>query len=342
MTPASLLAKLSARQDLTPDEARGLFDAVMENQLDAATLGAILTALTAKGETVEELVAAAQALRSRACPVRLPPGVHAIDTCGTGGDGQPIFNVSTTVAIVAAAAGATVAKHGNRSNVRPSGSAEVLAALGVNVDADVPTLERCLEQCRVAFLYAVRLHPAMKHAAPVRRALGTRTIFNLLGPLTNPAGVRRQLVGVNRPELVETMLAALQRLGAERAMVVHGLEGLCDLSIAGPSRVGRWDGRRVTFEEVDCRAIGAMPSSLTPLHVGRPEESAAMIRTVLDGEPGPAREMVVFNTAAALWVADLATDWADGARRARDVIDGGAARETLLNWVRLARECSAR
>jgi len=340
--PAALFAKLSAQQDLTPDEARGLFDAVMENQLDAATLGAILTALTGKGETVDELVAAAQALRSRACPVRLPPGVHAIDTCGTGGDGQPIFNVSTTVAIVAAAAGATVAKHGNRSNVRPSGSAEVLAALGVNVDADVPTLERCLEQGRVAFLYAVRLHPAMKHAAPVRRALGKRTIFNLLGPLTNPAGVRRQLVGVNRPELVETMLAALQKLGAKRAMVVHGLEGLCDLSIAGPSRVGCLDGQSATFEEIDCRVIGAAPSSLAPLRVGSPEESAAMIRAVLGGQSGPAREMAVFNTAAALWVAGLVGDWADGARRAREAIDDGAARATLSNWVRTSHERTAR
>ena len=342
MDPASLLAKLSARQDLTPDEARGLFDAVMENRLDAPTLGAILTALTAKGETVEELVAAAQALRSRACPVRLPPGVRAIDTCGTGGDGQPIFNVSTTVAIVAAAAGATVAKHGNRSNVRPSGSAEVLAALGVDVDADVSALERCLEQCRVAFLYAVRLHPAMKHAAPVRRALGTRTIFNLLGPLTNPAGVRRQLVGVNRPELVETMLTALQRLGAERAMVVHGLEGLCDLSIAGPSRVGRWDGQRATFEEVDCRVIGATPSSLAPLHVRSPQESAAMIRAVLDGQPGPAREMVIFNAAAALWVAGLAADWADGGERARVAVDTGTARTTLVRWVAMCGVGGAR
>jgi anthranilate phosphoribosyltransferase len=331
-----LLARLIARRHLAADETRGLFDAIMDGRVEPPAMAAILTALAAKGETVAEIVGAAQAMRARASPVRVPAGVTAIDTCGTGGDGQPIFNVSTTVALVAAAAGATVAKHGNRSNVRPSGSAEVLQALGVNIDADVPVLERCLQECRVAFLYAVRLHPAMKHAAPVRRALGIRTIFNLLGPLTNPAGVRRQLIGVNRPELVEAMVEALRALGAERAMVVHGLEGLCDLSIAGPSRVGRWDGREVRFEEIDGRVVGATPGNLAQLRVTSPAHSAAIVREVLDGRPGPAREIVVFNAAAALWVADLAENWSDGARLARAAIDGGAGRQTLAAWATLS------
>lgn len=333
MDAAPLLAKLVARQNLTPSEASELFDAFMDNALDASTMAEILTALANKGETVAELVAAARAMRSRVTPVRLPAGVAAIDTCGTGGDGQPVFNVSTAVAIVAAAAGATVAKHGNRSNVRPSGSAEGLAALGVNVDADVPALERCLERCHVAFLYAVRLHPAMTHAAPVRRALGIRTIFNLVGPLTNPAGVRRQLLGVNRPELVETLLAALQQLGCERALVVHGREGLCDLSIAGPSYVGRWDGQHAHFEEVDCRLIGSEPASLSELHVQSPAQSAALIRAVLDGARGPAREMIVFNAAAALWVAGLCQDWSEGAALARQAIDSAAASAALAAWI---------
>ena len=195
MQPTSLLKKLTARQDLTSDETRDVFDALMNNQLEPPVMAALLAALATKGETVDEIVGAAEALRQHVARVQTPAGVAAIDTCGTGGDGKPVLNISTTVAIVAAAAGVTVAKHGNRSNARPSGSAEVVAALGVNAEADVPTLERCLERCRVAFLYAVRLHPAMKHAAPVRRALGIRTIFNLIGPLTNPAGVRRQLLG---------------------------------------------------------------------------------------------------------------------------------------------------
>ena len=337
MDTTDVLKRLIAREDLDADQTQALFAALMDNQLEPPMMAAILTALASKGETVDELVGAAQAMRARVTPVGVPAGVTAIDTCGTGGDGKPVLNVSSTVAIVAAAAGATVAKHGNRSNVRPSGSAEALAALGINLDADVPELEHCLRECRVAFLYAIRLHPAMKHAAPVRRALGVRTVFNLLGPLTNPAGVRRQLLGVNRSELVETMVEALRRLGAERAMVVHGCEGLCDLSIAGPSRVGRWDGQNVQFERVECDVVEAAQADLRTLYVGSPAESAATIRGVLDGEPGPAREMVVFNTAAALWVAGLAEDWAGGAALARGAIDSGAAGETLARWAECSR-----
>ena len=180
MDATALLAKLVARQDLTAAESRALLDAIMGDRVAPPLMADLLTALATKGETSDEIAGAAQALRAHVTPVRVPPGVQAIDTCGTGGDGQPVFNVSTCAAIVAAAAGATVAKHGNRSNVRPSGSAEVLSALGVNIEADVLVLERCLAQCGVAFLYAQRLHPAMTHAAPVRRALGIRTIFNLV------------------------------------------------------------------------------------------------------------------------------------------------------------------
>lgn len=333
-----MLNKLVAGEDLTTAETHALFEAVMRNEIEPAQMAGILTALAAKGETTDEIVGAAQAMRSHVCAVQLPAGVNAIDTCGTGGDGKPIFNVSTTVAVVAAAAGATVAKHGNRSNARPSGSAEVLAALGVNLEADVASVEHCLKRARVAFLYAIRLHPAMKHAAPVRRALGIRTIFNLVGPLTNPAGVRRQLLGVNRAKLVDTAAEALRRLGNERAMVVHGLEGLCDLSIAGPSRIGRWDGSAVRVEEVDCSVVGARPAELSTLFVTGPEESARLIRSVLAGEAGPAREMVVFNAAAALWVAGLANDWVSGAEMARDAIDSGGAERTLQRWVTLSNE----
>jgi anthranilate phosphoribosyltransferase len=225
-----------------------------------------------------------------------------------------------------------VAKHGNRSHARPSGSAEVLAALGVNIAAEVPVVERCLRECRLAFLHAQRLHPAMRFAAPVRQALGIRTIFNLLGPLTNPAGVRRQLVGVGRPEHVERLSAALRALGAERAMVVHGSAGLCDLSLTGPSQVARWDGRTLACEEIDARVIGAEPAPLAALFIDSPAQSAAVIEHVLAGQPGPAREMVVLNAAAALWVAGLAENWAAGALRARQAIDSGAARDTLARW----------
>jgi len=330
---AQLLKKLVAREDLTREQTRALVHQMMDESLDPRLMAALLATMAVKGETVDEIVGAAQALRDHLAPVRTPAGVEALDTCGTGGDGQPIFNVSTAVAVVAAAAGATVAKHGNRSNVRPSGSAEVLGALGVNLDANVPALERCLQRCGIAFLFAVRLHPAMKHAAPVRRALGIRTIFNLVGPLANPAGVRRQLLGVNRPELVETMIEALRRLGTERVMVVHGMEGLCDLSVSGPSRVARWDGQSVSYEDVDCGVIDAKPGKLEELYVTDPRHSAGMIHGVFDGQTGLPREMVVFNAAAALWVAGLTPDWPAGAALARELIGSGKAREKLDNWV---------
>ena len=336
MIPEQTLAKLTSGENLTHGEAHALFDAIMDGQVEPVLLAAILAALATKGECADEIIGAAQAMRSRVASVALPPNVAAIDTCSTGGDGQPTFNISTTVAVVSAAAGATVAKHGNRSNTRVSGSAEGLAALGINVEADVSALERCLREARIAFLYALKLHPAMKHAAPVRKQLGVRTIFNLVGPLTNPAGVRRQLLGVNRPDLVETMTAALRELGAERTMVVHGLDGLCDLSLSAPSRIGRWDGQTIRVEEVDCGVIGAQPAPLEKLFVTNPQESAAAIEGVLAGDAGPPREVVVFNAAAALWVAGLADGWKDGAEKARSTIDSGAARETLVHWRKLS------
>jgi len=333
------LRRLIAREDLSREETHALFDAIMDGQVEPPLLAALLTALASKGETVSEMVGAAEAMRACVSPVRVPAGAAAIDTCSTGGDGKPTFNVSTTVAIVAAAAGATVAKHGNRSNARVSGSAEGLAALGINVEANVPVLEQCLADCRVAFLYAVRLHPAMKYAAPVRKSLGIRTIFNMVGPLTNPAGVRRQLLGVNRPDRVEPTLAALCALGAERAMVVYGRDGLCDLSVSTTSFVGRWDGQAVTAEELDCRAVGIEPTPLERIFVRDPQESARTIESVLDGQAGPARDIVVLNTAAALWVAGLADDLAAGADLARAAIDGGAAKATLARW-RSISNCS--
>ncbi len=337
MTPVECLRTLTRREELSAEQTHDLFDRIMSGALEPSLLGAILAAMAAKGETIDELVGAAQAMRARVTPVRTPEGSNAIDTCGTGGDGKPTFNVSSAVAIVAAACGATVAKHGNRSAARPSGSAEGLAALGINVDADVSVLERCLADCGVAFLYAVKLHPAMKHAGPVRQALGIRTIFNLVGPLTNPAGVKRQLMGVSRPEHVELLIEALRRLGAERAMVVHGMEGLCDLSISGATRVGRWDGKTVSIEEVDCGVVGATPAKLESVFVDSPAASAKTIESIMAGQDGPAREMVVFNTAAALWVAGLSDGWPHGAAKARQAIDSGAAKRILCRWRETSR-----
>lgn len=332
MDGSLLLRKLTAREDLARGEARELFDGIMSGAVEPPMLGAVLAALATKGETVDEIVGAAEAMRACVTPVQTPAGVEAIDVVGTGGDGKPTFNISSAVSIVCAAAGATVAKHGNRSNARPSGAAQGLAALGINIDADVPTLEKCLADCRITFLYAIKLHPAMKHAAPVRKAIGIRTIFNLVGPLTNPAGVRRHLLGVSRPELVEVFVAALQALGEDRALVVHGRDGLCDLSLSGKSLVGRLDGDRVTIEEIDAGVIGVAPAPLEALYVTSPEESAARIERIFAGEAGPGRDMVVLNAAAALWVAGLAEDWTSAANLAVEVLDGGSAAATLAAW----------
>lgn len=332
MDARKALREIVGGRTLTEQEAHALFDQIMSGSVLEPLLGAILGALATRGESIDELAGAARAMRAKVTPIAVPAGVNAIDTCGTGGDGKPTFNVSSAVAIVAAAAGATVAKHGNRSAARPSGSAEGLAALGINVDADPLTLERCLRECRVAFLYAVKLHPAMKYAGPVRQAVGIRTIFNLVGPLTNPAGVRRQLMGVSRPEHVEMIINALKLLGAERAMVVHGLEGLCDLSIAGPTMLARLDKGAVTTEQVDCSVIGATPTQLDRIFVDSPAASAAIIEAIVSGQPGPGRQTVVFNAAAALWVAGLADDWASGAAKAREALDSGDAERTLTNW----------
>ncbi len=334
------LGRVLAGARLTEAQAYDLFDAVMTGGLDPALLAGLVAAIAVRGESVDELVGAARALRGRVARVT-PPGPDAIDTCGTGGDGKPTFNVSSAVAIVAAAAGATVAKHGNRSNARPSGSVEGLSALGIDVDADPPAIERCLRECRVAFLNAQRLHPAMKHAAPVRRALGVRTIFNLLGPLANPAGVRRQLLGVSRAEHVGLLAAALCRLGVDRALVVCGFEGLCDISLAEPTHAAIVQDGAVRTTQLTPEDFGLRRAPLERLFVDGPQASATVIQNLLGGEVGAPRDAVLLNAAAALWVAGVAVDWRDGAARAAAAVDSGAAADVLDRWRRISRSQSA-
>lgn len=328
----ALLQALLRGEALSRETTQSLFNQIMTGGLDPAALGAVLTALAAKGETTEEIVGAASALREHVTPVNVPDGVTPIDTCGTGGDGKPTFNVSSAVAIVAAAAGATVAKHGNRSNARPSGSAEGLSALGINVEADPQTLEKCLAEVGVSFLYALKLHPAMKHAGPVRKTLGIRTIFNLIGPITNPAGVKHQLLGVSRPELVEQMRSVLIELGVKRAMVVHGEDGLCDLSLSGPSWVATFADGKMSEFKVEPAELGVEPAAIETLFVSSAEESAAVIEAALNGEKSHAAEMIVLNAGAALWVAEKASDIASGINLAREALTSGAASKTLDRW----------
>ncbi len=323
--------KLMSGTSLAQDEAYAAFQRIMSGECSEAEIAGFLVALAVKGETVDEIVGAARAMREKATPVACD--ADCIDTCGTGGDGISTFNVSTTAALIAAAAGATVAKHGNRTNTRVSGSAEVLHALGVNIEADVPVLERCLRECRIAFLYAPRLHPAMKYAAPVRRALKVRTIFNLLGPLTNPAGARRQVLGVLRPHLTEPIAHALRRLGATRVMVVHGADGLCDLSVTGPSRITELANEEIRTREITPEDVGLRRAAIADLLVDSAQASAAAVRDILEGRPGPRRDHALLNAAAALVVADIATDLRDGIRRAADAVDSGAAARTLARLV---------
>jgi len=327
----AVLEQLIAGRDLPRAESRRAFELIMSGQVPEAVIGAFLGALAVKRAAVEEIVGAAEVMRQHCTRIRC--SADCIDTCGTGGDGLSTFNVSTTAAIIAAASGAVVAKHGNRTNSRVSGSAEVLAALGVNIDAEPAVVERCLDKVRIGFLYAIRLHPAMKHVAGVRKALGLATVFNILGPLTNPAGARRQVLGVNRPDLTETMAGVLRELGAIRVWVVHGLDGLCDLTLTAETRVTDLkDGQLQTFQ-VQPEALGLRRARLADLMVDSPQASATAIRDILAGKPGPRRDHAVLNGAAALVVAGIADDLSDGVPRAAAAIDSGAAARTLAELV---------
>ena len=324
------------------EDMAAAIDAVMRGEIDEPRIALLLTALRAKGETVDELAGAAAAMRTHMTPVR-STRADLLDTCGTGGDASGTFNISTAAALVAAGAGIPVAKHGNRSITSRSGSADVLTELGINVEADVEVIEACLNEVGICFCFAPKLHPAMRHVAPVRRKLGVPTIFNLLGPLCNPASAPRQLLGSGRRETARMLAAALERLGTERAIVVTGSDGLDEVTLAGPTHVIEVMGpgklptegaapselREFAWTPAD---FGLERRDLTPLHVDEPQQSAAMIREVLKAAPGPARDIVVANAAAALWVAGKVDTPAAGAKLAAEAIDSGAAAHVLAQW----------
>jgi len=304
------------------------FGEIMDGKAGPALIAGLLVALRAKGETVDEIVAAARALRARA-ETAPPVDPRAVDTCGTGGDGAGTFNVSTAAAFVVAGAGVPVAKHGNRAATSRAGSADVLEALGVRVDLPIARAAEIVREHGIGFLFARRAHPAMRQVVAVREELGVRTLMNCLGPLGNPLGVRRQLVGVYAGELVEPLAHALAALGAESALVVHGDDGLDEITTTAPSRAARWaDGRFESFA-IDPAALGVARARLEDLAGGDARENARIVRGVLAGEPGPRRDLVLVNAAAALWVAGAAADLAGGLVRARESIDSGAARAKL-------------
>jgi anthranilate phosphoribosyltransferase len=331
-----LLARVASGESLAVAEARDAFEIMMSGDATPAQVGGFLMGLRVRGETVEELVAGAQVLRERMVKVQAP--ANAIDTCGTGGDASGTFNVSTAAAIVVAACGVPVAKHGNRALSSRAGSADVLTALGVNIDADLPLVERAMRGVGIGFMMAPRHHGAMRHVAGARVELGTRTIFNLLGPLANPAGAKRQLMGVFAREWIEPLAHVLGQLGAERAWVVHGADGLDELSTTGPSHVAELrDGTVRTFE-VSPEQAGLARARRDDLRGGDATTNADALRALLDGVRGPYRDIVALNSAAALIVAGLVGDLEAGVARALDVIDSGAARDVLRGLIAISHE----
>jgi anthranilate phosphoribosyltransferase len=332
---STLIEKIGRRDDLTTDEAAGAMSAIMRGEASPAQIAGFLIALSMKGERPAELVGLARAMRDQAVRLSSPPG-DVFDTCGTGGDRSGTFNISTAAAIVLAGCGVTVAKHGNRSVSSACGSADVLEALGVNLAPPPEIVGRCLEEAGIAFFFAPAFHPAMRHAAEARRELGVRTAFNLLGPLTNPAGASRHIVGVPRPELTELIARALLLLGSERAWVVHGADGLDELSTTGHTKVSECrDGAVQTFY-VHPAEFGLAKSSVDALRGGDAGQNAQRIRDVLAGTHGPARDVVLLNAGAALLVAGRTDSVRAGILAAQRSIDDGRASRALAQLVAIS------
>ena len=323
---------------MTRDDARTAMGGVLRGEVKDADLSAMLVALSARGETAAEIAGFVEAMRAAALTLPLTDTERSVlvDTCGTGGDAmtnasaRATFNISTAVAIVAAAAGAKVAKHGNRSVTSLSGSADVLEALGMAVNLDAEASVRTLRATGFMYMHAPAMHPAMKHVMPVRRALGVRTVFNILGPLTNPAGARRQVMGVYSKHLVPLVGEALAMLGTEHAFVVHGSDGLDELTITGASDVAEVRGSTVALRQIDPGDVGLAPAPITALRGGDAAENAGILRSIFAGEKGPRRDVVLLNAAAVLVVAGLAKTMTDGVKLAAAAIDSGAAAAIVL------------
>ena len=321
---------------LSFDDAAAVMGEIMDGLPTPAQFGAFVAALSVRGETSEEIAGMATVMRARARTV--DAGGDLVDTCGTGGDEQNTYNISTAAAFVVAGAGGKVAKHGNRAATSLSGSADVLEALGVKIDLPPQAVAECIRRAGVGFMFAQTYHPAMKFAAPLRREIGIRTVFNVLGPLTNPTGAKRQVLGVGRADLVGTMAEVLVRLGAERALVVHGKEGLDELSISGPTLVADARDGQVSRYEIEPGDVGLKLSPIEAIAGGDPEQNAAIITSVLNGEEGPRRDVLLINAGAGIVAAGLTPDIADGVRLAAESIDSGRARAALESLVELSNQ----
>jgi anthranilate phosphoribosyltransferase len=333
MTPQEALARVIEHREIFHEEMLSLMRQIMRGEVSPVLIAAIIAGLRVKKETVGEIAAAAEVMREFATKVPVGGSEALVDTCGTGGDSAHTFNISTAAAFVAAAAGARVAKHGGRSVSSKSGSADVLDALGANINLTPEQVAQSIERVGVGFMFAPNHHSAMKYAAPVRKELGVRTIFNILGPLTNPAGAKNQVMGVFHPDLVGIQAHVLHRLGSRHVMVVHGLEGLDEISLAGPTLVGEVKNGEVREYQITPADFGLTPHDNAAIRVDSAEKSKAMLLEAIGGQPGAAREIVALNAGASIYVAGLATSHAEGVKRALAVMASGAARAKLDQFV---------
>ena len=330
------LSKIVSRSDLTMAEAREVMREIMRGETTQAQIGAFLTALRMKGETVDEIAGCAQAMRESAIPVK-PNRNQLVDTCGTGGDGSGTFNISTTVAFVAAGAGLAVAKHGNRSVSSRCGSADLLQALGVNLELAPEQVAQCIDEVGIGFLFAPKLHPAMKYALAPRQEIGLRTIFNILGPLSNPAQAKRQLLGVYHSDLTELMAEVLRALGAEHAFVVHGADGLDELSVTGLNKISRLHDGDIETYYLDPQDLGLPRAKLSDLAGGSVEDNAAITKALLAGKDGPKRDVILLNAAAVLIAGGKASSFSEGLKLAAEAIDNGSAQRKLYQLIEFSR-----
>ena len=332
-TPKEALQRLIEHREIFHEEMTSLMRQIMSGEVSPVMIAVILVGLRVKKESIEEIAAAAAVMREFATPVPVHDAQNLLDIVGTGGDGAHTFNISTTVMFVAAAAGAKVAKHGGRSVSSQSGSADALEALGAKLDLSPAQVVQCIDQTGIGFMFAPSHHSAMKHAAPVRKELGVRTLFNILGPLTNPAGAGTQLLGVFHPDLVGILVRVLQRLGSRRALVVHGVDGLDEVSLSGPTLVGELKDGEIHEYQIKPEDFGITPAPISDLQVADPAESIVRMKAVLANEPGPSQDIVLLNAGAALYAAGQVASIALGIDQARQAIASGAARNKLNEFV---------
>lgn len=338
ITPTEALQRTIEHREIFHDEMLHLMRMIMQGEMSPVMMASIITGLRVKKETIGEITAAAQVMREFATPVHVADTRHLVDIVGTGGDGSHTFNISTCTMFVAAAAGAKISKHGGRSVSSKSGSADVLESLGVHINLPPAAIARCIDEVGVGFMFAPNHHPAMKNVAPVRKELGVRTLFNILGPLTNPASAPNILMGVFHPDLVGIQVRALQRLGAEHALVVYGKDGLDEASLGAGTLVGELREGQIREYEIHPEDFGLAMSSSRSLRVDTPEASREMLLSVLDNQPGPARDIVVLNAGLALYAANVSATVVEGMERARQVLDNGQARQRLERLVALTQQ----